>query len=192
MSLTYSLKRTTAPTSEPLTRAECKTHLRLSADTTDDDAVDRLLTAAREIVERDLRMSLLPQTWTLKLDEFRDEIELHYGPVTSVTSITYVDGTGSTQTVSGSDYTLDAQSDPAIVRLTYNGTWPTHRGDIRGITVVYAAGFASAAVVPASIKSAILLKLSALYDGEAIFGTSYPLRDAYDAIVNGIRGGSYP
>lgn len=195
----YSLKRTTEPASEPLSSTETKNHLRIpSGDTADDDKVAMFLTAARQQVERDIRRSLIQQTWTLKLDEFElseleeEAIELHYGPVQSVTSVTYVDGAGSTQTVDSANYSLDTYSNPAVLRLTYSGTWPTHRGDIRGVTVTYVAGYANAAAVPAEIKAAILLKLESLYDGEAMAGSVSPVVEAYRRLVDSMLAGSYP
>lgn len=191
--LTYSLKRTTDPASEPVTRTEAKLHLRIpSGDTTDDSVVDRLIAVARQMVERDTRRSLMPQTWTLKRDDFAEEIELPYGPVTAITSVSYIDGAGTSATVGSSNYTFDAYADPAVLRLTYSGDWPTHRGDIRGVTVVYATGYASADAVPAEFKQAIFLALSSLYDGEAVLGTVMPIRETYFRLVDAIRGGSYP
>lgn len=186
--MNYSLKRTTEPTSEPITLAEAKNHLRVpSADTVDEDKITILLKAARQQVERDIRRSLMQQTWTLKYDEFEEEFELPFGPVQSITSIKYIDGTGSQATVSSGDYSLDSYSNPAVVRLGYNDTWPTHRGDIRGVEIIYVAGYADASSVPAEVKAAILFKLEALYDGE-----TPQLTAAYERLVGAQHEGSYP
>lgn len=184
----YSIKRTTEPASEPITASESKNHLRVpSGDTADDDKIALLLSAARQQVERDIRQSLIQQTWTIKFDDFDLEFRLPYGPVQSVTSVKYIDDTGTQQTASSGDYTLDAYSNPAVVRLDWDATWPSHRGDKRGVEIIYVAGYANAASVPDEIKAAILLRLESLYDGE-----TPQLKSAYEHLVQSLREGSYP
>ncbi len=65
----YTLERTEAPTSEPISTAEMKRHLNLYEEITDRDVdVDQLITAAREWVEDLTGRALFAQTWTLSFD----------------------------------------------------------------------------------------------------------------------------
>lgn len=164
-----SLKLITAPTAEPITLQEAKDHLRV--DSTDDDAlISAIIEAARQHLDgRDgiLSRALMPQTWDYSIDRFPDgdTIPLPLAPAQSITSVKYVDGNGVTQTMSASDYALSADLEwSPSVRLGYNKTWPSTRDTYDAVTVRFVAGYASAAVVPAPLKAAILLLIGHLYE----------------------------
>ena len=157
------------PATEPVTSAMAKAHLRL--DTSDDDtAITRLITAARRWVEEHFWLGIVTQTWDLTLCEFpcEDWIELPRARnAASITSITYVDGDGASQTLTqNTDYELDAKSRPGRVRLCYGKSWPSTRAQWNAVVVRYVVGW-SDATVPAGIVSAILLVLSWLYENPA-------------------------
>ena len=63
------LKQTKAPTSEPVTLAELKLHLRVE-DNTDDDLITEIGKAARLWVEKATGRQLMPATWQMTLDSF--------------------------------------------------------------------------------------------------------------------------
>jgi uncharacterized phiE125 gp8 family phage protein len=128
------------PAAEPINLIEAKAHLRV--DGSDEDAlITALIGAAREQVEAITRQSLLLQTWDLTLDRFPCEIQLP-GPVRSVSSITYVDPDGITQTLAASDYTVDTKSAVGRVTPSYSLSWPSTRDHINSVTMRYKAGFA--------------------------------------------------
>jgi uncharacterized phiE125 gp8 family phage protein len=166
-----SLKRTVAPVVEPITRADAKAAMRIDADFVDDDAlVDSLVTAAREWAEKYTSRVFVEQTWRMVLPEFPTctdrRIYLPKPPVQSVTSITYVDSAGATQTLATTEYTfIDDEHCPYIVEA-YGKTWPTPRLQDDAVTVTYVAGYPKVADpldyrinVPAPIKTAITRKL---------------------------------
>lgn len=62
-------KRVTPPAIEPVTLDEAKAHLRVDINA-EDSLITRLISDAREWVERFLRRSLITQTWALYLDAF--------------------------------------------------------------------------------------------------------------------------
>ena len=84
-------------------------------------------------------------------------IEIPRAPLISVDSITYTDTTGATQTLATSEYVVDAQGDDEPVRIlpAYGKTWPATRIYPNAVTIQFQAGYANAAAVPSSIKSAI-------------------------------------
>ena len=107
----------------------------------------------------------MAQTWEAGFDAFPTAIALTRTPVLSVTSITYIDATGTLQTLSSALYTL-TQSDSGFASITpvYGAVWPSMRGDIDGIKVRYVAGYANAASVPDLIKSWVYLQVGAMYE----------------------------
>lgn len=91
-----------APSIEPVSLAEAKAHLRVEVND-ENSLIQTLITAARQYVETATRRALLQQTWDDKLDAFPcGAIVLPLSPVTSVTSITYLDTAGVSQTWSSS------------------------------------------------------------------------------------------
>jgi len=176
-----SLTLTTAPTVEPLTIDEVREHCRIDSDDHGDDAyLTAIITAARETVEAHTSRAMLTQTWTLKLDGFpgSDLWYLPMAPLQSVTSITYVDGTGTTQTWATSQYVVNAPAGPrserGSVSLAYDVTYPTTRGQRFAVTVVFVAGYGStAATVPRVLRQATLLLCGEMYERreEGLVGT---------------------
>ncbi len=154
----------TAPDDEPVSLAEAKLHLRVDM-TDDDDLITGLITAAREWSEGYQNRAYITQTITLTLDEFPETFELPQAPLISVTSIKYIDTAGVQQTLSTDVYDVDTESEPGRVALAYSQCWPTIRGDINSVEVIFQAGYGDAgADVPASVKSAMKLLIGHLYE----------------------------
>jgi uncharacterized phiE125 gp8 family phage protein len=181
----YALNCSTLPTSEPITLEEVQLHLRVT-DASEDDYINALIKSARMQAETYTNRQLMSATWDLYLDRFPcglRPIELPRCPVTAVSSITYTDSDGATQTWSSANYTYDLYSEPARITLAYQATWPTARLITNSIRVRFTAGYASAALVPAPIKQAMLLMIEAMYkqrdDGEASNQASRNLLDQY-------------
>ena len=153
-------------TAEPVTLAEAKMHLRVDDDSTSEDAlILALIRAAREWVEDYCRRSLVSRTITLRMDCFPGEILLPRGPVSSVTSVQYVDADGATQTVSASNYQTDLYSVVARILPVLGVVWPqVKNGAVNSVIVTYVAGYATATELPRSIKAAILLIVGHLFE----------------------------
>lgn len=187
-----ALQLVTAPSVEPLTLADAKTHLRV-VDTSDDTYITSLITVARRAVEEFTRRALITQTWRLTLDSFPGPgfksafedpwLNTQFGPIRlpnlrwyypiplprprliSVSGVTYVDPAGVTQTLDPSQYQVDDQSEPARLLPTPNGDWPqTQQGSINTVQVTYSAGYgATAGTVEPMIVHAIRLWVGHLY-----------------------------
>lgn len=160
---------TTAPTTEPITLAEAKLHLRV--DGTDEDAlITALIQAAREYCENYCNRAILTQTVTLKMQSFPSStegiggIDLRFGKVQSITEIKYFDTDNVEQTINAADYSLLNMFESYIVAPVYNTCFPTTRGDFANITVTYLAGWATVAEVPQVIKLAMLLFIGSSYE----------------------------
>lgn len=172
MPIMYS-KVTTEPTSEPITLKEAKTHCHVDHNE-EDQLITILIQAARETVEQETNRSLITQTRTMKLDYFPryqtsdgwGQIILPYGPVSSVSSITYVDENEASQTLSSSDYWTDFTSN--IPRVIVKNSWPGTFTMPNAVTVVYVAGYGSATSVPHKLISAIKILVKHLFDNREV------------------------
>lgn len=157
----YGLSLQTAATTEPLTLAEAKRHCNIADEL---DAHDTYLTAltvaAREYVEAYTGRQLINATWDLVLDRFPvyGPIYLPKSPLSSITSITYLDADGASQTWSSANYRVITSTEPGTVNLAYQVTYPTTRNVAGCVTVRFVAGYGStAASVPKAVKQAMLL-----------------------------------
>lgn len=160
----YSLTTSVEPVVEPVTLAEARLHLKIDDDITVEDAlVLGWIRTARDLVENYCRRSLVSRTLVLRLDCFYDEIRLPRGPVQSVSSVKYVDGNGTEQTVSGSLYQADVYSTPARIRLVSGAAWPTPKmGHMNAVLVTYLAGYATVNAIPKAARDAMKLILTHL------------------------------
>ena len=155
----------TGPASEPVSVEEAKAHLRV--DGSDDDAyIGTLITTARSHVETITRRALITQTWKLVLDDWPDDVlELYLPPLVSVSSLTYKDADGDTQTFASSNYVVDADSVPGRLCLADDASWPSDDLYPMGaVQIQYVAGYGDADEVPQPIKSAILLLVGHYYE----------------------------
>lgn len=158
-----ALKLVTGPSKLLLTLDEAKAHARIPEGDTDEDAliIGYVRSATEHFDGRDgyLGRALLTQTWDLKFDRFpgfSDEpIEVPLPPLQSVTSITYVDTAGATQTWASSEYDVDTHSEPGRILPGYNYRWPSTRDQINAVTLRFVAGYgADPADVPERIRLA--------------------------------------
>lgn len=185
-----SLTLVTAPTVNPVTNAEVYEHLRVPltgspAAPVDESHITALISAAVGYVDAKngvLGRALVTQTWDMKLDRFPAVICVPLPPLQSVTSITYVDSNGDSQTLSSLLYTVDTSTEPARIIPAYNESWPSTRGHIDDVTIRFVAGYAGdgaspedlRANVPFNIKAGIKVLVNELYQnrGDSAVGAS--------------------
>ena len=162
------LTRTVDPAIEPVTLAEVKDHTHVSG--TDSDAVlTILLQAARENVEHHQKRQLITATYELTLEEFPSgPIILPNPPLISVTSISYEDTAGDTQTWASSNYVVDTPDGDAAVKgrigLATGVTFPVLENVISPVTIRFVAGYGLKATVPDNVKFGLLMLVADLYE----------------------------
>tara|TARA_Y100000114_G_scaffold61189_1_gene56168 strand:- start:3450 stop:4112 length:663 start_codon:yes stop_codon:yes gene_type:complete len=174
----------TAPTTEPLTRTEVKSFLRI--DTTDDDTlVDVLIETARQFAEEYMGRTLINTTYKLSLDGFienqvpikeglytapylsfyKQYIELPRPPLVSVTHIKTFDDDNTETTYASTKYHVDTARNPGRIVLKDGETWPTSLRTANGVEVTYVGGYgATASSVPSPIKVGMRQHITYLYE----------------------------
>lgn len=171
------LKLITAPTQEPVTVAEAKAWIRVDAST-EDAVVGNLITAARQYVERQAQIAIMPQTWRAQFDAWPEaepdgrgaflppSLLLPRPPLVSVASLKYYPADGSAQvTMDAEEFQVDDVSYPGRVAPLPDESWPTlASGRLGAVQIDYQAGYADAAAVPMCIKQAILLIVAHWYE----------------------------
>jgi len=166
-----SLVQTIAPASEPITLTEAKAHLRVETDFTEDDTIiGTFISAARESCEARTGRQLVTATYALRLGGFPcgDSIELPKPPLVSVSSITYVDTDGTTQTLSTDVYEVDPYTTPGRVVLKYAQVWPATRSQRNAVTITFVAGYEpteeDVSTVPTLLRQGMLMRIAHWYE----------------------------
>lgn len=186
------LSVTSAPATEPLTLTEAKLFLRVT-HSSEDALITGLITAARIHCETRTRRAFITQTVTQSFAElFADgaPMLLARAPVASISSVTYVDSDGTTQTLSSDAYRLITTSGPTAGRATLEATDDYSAPTLDGtraypVTVTTVCGYGSASSVPAGIKSAMYLLIGDLYEqrAETVAGSVQGTRFTVDRLL---------
>ena len=149
----------TPPTTEPLTLAEAKEHLRVIQDK-EDALIESLITAAREYCEDFQNRAYLEQIRQISFDNRKyDLIKIPRPPLKSVEKFVLVDKDETEHDVT--DYTLDEGSEPA--RLLVNNYPSVTLRSIGGVQIQYTCGHTSADDVSEKVKAAMKLLIGHWY-----------------------------
>jgi len=158
----------TPAASEPITLTEAKNFLRVD-HSNDDTLISALITSARQLCEEYTRRILVTTT----IDEYYDKfptnrfenlsnlIYLSRGPVSSITSLKYVNEIGSEVTISSSLYITDLISEPARVQSVSG--WFAAAGVVNQVIVRYVVG-TGVSSIPKPLIQGMMLVISDLYD----------------------------
>lgn len=170
-----TLKLITGPASEPLTLDEAKLHLRVD-HSADDALITSIIVAARQGAEHLTGRALITQTWELALDAFPVAgIAIARAGVQAITSVTYVDVAGATQTLASNTYSLDAETTPAWLLPAIDTTWPDTLDTANALRVRFTCGYGDAASdVPDGIKAWMRLQIGAMYAQREAFVVGKP------------------
>lgn len=155
----------TPPSTEPITLAEAKAHLRVVV--ADDDAyITSLVAAAREMVEQRTGRALMPQRVRIGLDAFGAITKLPRAPLAATPALVvkYYDEDGAQQTVGDQVYIVNEYVEPVQVTLAYGQQWPTAQARAASVTMEYDVGYADEAAVPVPLKQWMLLAIGTMYE----------------------------
>jgi len=184
------LSLTTAPLEEPIGLTDAKAHLRVTVDS-EDVLITDWIRSARHEAERGTGRALVSQTWTGTMDCFpdSDEIVLPLPPLVSVTSVTYTDPDGDTQTFAGASYTVDTSGVHGRLYLNYGYSWPSIRVERNAVSVIFVAGYGDPVDVPEDIRSWMLLRIGQRYEHRegVVVGTIATKLPDVDSLLMGGR-----
>lgn len=178
----------TAPSTEPVTATELRSHLIVDSTQLSDNDANALITDARTEIETRLNLAMISQSWRLSLDFWPNGGEEWWDgvreasinsiytrnsamsvlpprwPLVSVTSITVYDEASNSTAVTVADvFDVDTYRTPGRITLKRGQTWPVALKANDAIQIVYVAGYANAAAVPAPMKRAVKELAAYLY-----------------------------
>jgi len=145
-----------------------------TTNTTLDPLLTRFITTARQQAEQSLKRYLVTQTLDAYFKDFPrgHERRFYLPPLSSITSITYTDIDGVTQTLAASQYVVDSISRPARIEEAYGVTWPSTRDQMNAVKIRFVAGYGAAADVPACIKDWMLFQINTMWETRTQFTIS--------------------
>lgn len=163
----------------PCTVAEARAQARISG-TSEDLLVETFIRAAMRTLEQRNGIVLLAAPVTQIFDRLPDCGEyysLTVGPVNSITSISYntKDVPGTFTVFDAANYVLDKSHNRA--RVYAPDGWDMESA--WQVKIIYNAGYADAASVPAHIKAALLLEVTDLYDNRGNYVKKLPTASEY-------------
>lgn len=152
--------------SEIVSLTEMKNYLRVD-HAFDNTLITDMITQARQIIENYLSRDIVAKTRTYYLDESDGLIDIPFGPVASIQSVT-VDGTSATHTVIGLDNeTIELEASPSyVVSNLFSDAY-------KKIKINYTTSGLS----DKAIKHAIMQMVSTFYDNRADFKDGIVVRE---------------
>lgn len=184
----YAPTVTVAAASEPVTLSEAKAQCRVDGD--DENAlITGLIAAARDHVEMHCGTPMVSRTVTVKCDGFDDFSHFPVVPLVAVSSVSYVDSAGGTQTLSAGIYEVRSDGLTASLALKSGQSWPSIQTGSR-VTVTASVGYSA---VPGAVKQSILLLIGQWFDNRAD-ATDKPLiamPNAVEALLSNYRAYSF-
>jgi uncharacterized phiE125 gp8 family phage protein len=191
----------TPPTEEPITIDEAKAHIRQVDNDDEDDLIAGLIVAARQYCETKTNRAFVTQTWYWKADRFPcwQPIWLPRPPLVSITSVSYIDQTGATQTwaaTTGYQLSKPAGTFASYARLmpAYGVNYPIPRYQLEAVTIEYVCGYGSSADVPDGIKAAMKLLIGHWFENResVVIGvTPFDVPLAADALLGPYMVGQF-
>ena len=164
----------TAPADRLITAADLRAHSRID-DSGEDEYLEQLIDSAVAVAQACTWRRFVTQTWDQSFDGFANPLCLRYPPLVSVTSVTYIDIAGDTQTLSTDIYEVGQVDGLDVVRLKNDQSWPTTQAHADVVTVRTVVGYGDPADVPQDIKHAVRLHAASFYEhreGVILFGSA--------------------
>ena len=157
----FTLK--TASTSEVVTLADLKSHLRVDHD--DEDAlIAGYAQAASQWVETYTGRSLSTQTWQLSMASIPRQVWLpRAAPLQTVTHVKYYDSTNVLTTLSATNYIVPAFHEPGMVELLDTATLPSVYSRSDAVQIEYVTGYAEGAC-PQQLAQAVQTLAAHFYE----------------------------
>lgn len=160
------LNLSVAAESEPVTLTEAKAHMNVT--TTDDDTlINSEIGSATELCQEWQHRQYVHATWILYLDRFPSEIRVPLPPLSSVSTLTYVDTAGDVQALTeDTHFIVNTKAEPGLIKPSRSTSWPSVQSGIyNAVTLTFVAGYgADAGSTPERMKQAVLLLVANAYE----------------------------
>ena len=168
MAIATSIKLITAATSNAVTTAEAKTHLKVDySDATENTFIDSLIVAAQRQVEAYTNRVLSDTTYELNLSAFPNGgIVLPFSKLKTLTSIKYYDSDNNQQTWANTNYFYEINETPPVIRYV-DSPPDAYSYRVDAVTVQFVVGYTSPEIIPAGLEAAIKLLLTDLYENRS-------------------------
>lgn len=150
---------------EPVSLEQAKKHLNLQGVIDDnDDMIQSIITAAREMAEGKLNRTLVQRQLEVASSSWAS-IPLRKPPFVQVDSVSYIDAEGFEQTLEPESISVSTRTEPARVSLSpaFRQYAPQLAHQEEAVIVRYTAGYAPGEV-PAPIIQWMLLAIGAIYE----------------------------
>jgi uncharacterized phiE125 gp8 family phage protein len=160
---------TAEPATQPITVDEAKTNLKLT-HTAEDALIQNFIEAATTALELRLRLRFCRTAMAAYFNGWGGgTLQINsYTPITSITSIQYIDDQGNTQTLNPDNYTTSLKNHRPLIRIHHQPNLINHDSSV---IINYMAGYSASVntttqrnAVPANVKAAIQLMTAALYE----------------------------
>ena len=190
---TSRVREVSVSSTEPVSTAEAKSHLRVEIDD-DNTLIASLVTAARQYCEKYCNRSFIQHTYRADLSNFCDTIELPMGPVQSITHIKYYDTSSPSALTTLSDDVYQLNYD--TVRRVHGQSWESVFPRFDAVQITYVSGWKDNSspqgigeAVPQAVCSAIKLLVGDMYENReaAIVGLSRMENPTAHRLLDGYR-----
>ena len=160
------------PTAEPVTLAEVKLFLRLLPDdTSEDDFISGLITAAREYCENFTGRALATQTIMMYLDSVPGTKEVPMPPLQSVDKIEVIDADKTAhELTAGTDYLIDDGEVSSIIFMASAQEAAALLYPVNPVQITCTVGYSTD--IPVGIKQAIMLLVAHWYENREAVATN--------------------
>ena len=159
----------TAATFKPLEVDEVKLRPEINiAGTNDDLVIAEMIRTAIEAFEEYTGNIMCSSTWDLYLNTFPGDNFIETpGPLVSITSIKYLDTSGTEQTYTASYYGTDLTYNPLYGRiyLKYGQSWPMTYAQDNAVYIRCVIGWSNAGAIPQKVKDGMYLKIQEKFYG---------------------------
>lgn len=161
-----ALSKVSKSSALPISVQDVKAQIRIELDDTTQDAyLTDLIKTALEYCENETGRDYTETTWDEILEGFPGSdgrICLPRSPVKSVTSITYFDTNGDSQTVDSADYILIKPTTlPGFLEPAPSKVWPSSQCRPNAVTVRFVTGYTT---VPETLRHCIRLLVGTYHE----------------------------
>lgn len=174
---------------------DVKEHLRIES-TKEDYLLQTYIKVAQNYAENYCKRSFMPKTYVYKIDSFPncDVIEIPFPPLSTNSTdltITYINSSGGSTSLSSTHYEVDYLSTPGRVILNKNLTWPQTYGHYNDVTITYKAGYpidvnSTGGTVPEPVKAWVMMRVAQMYEHREPVITGQAFNPLQRSFVDGL------